>query len=235
MYVTIDSNKKIYYQEVGTGPTIVLLHGNGEDSSIFTPLAKALSDSFRVIAFDSPGHGRSYQPKSLTYPLMAKDLLKAMHELDLLDPLLLGYSDGGIISLLIALEEQHFLSGMVLCGVNISVDGLEDHALTEMKEKAKEQIRLRGRMSRLLQLMLEQEEIPLDRLKRINTPVLVTAGEFDLIQHAHTSLIAAGLTHANLRIFEGHDHGSYIENSDFLAPHIKAFSDLIDVDRNQYV
>lgn len=50
---------QIHFREAGSGPVLLLLHSNGHSGRQFEPLMRLLSDRFRVIAWDQPGHGDS--------------------------------------------------------------------------------------------------------------------------------------------------------------------------------
>jgi pimeloyl-ACP methyl ester carboxylesterase len=69
-YISVFSTK-IYYEEYGEGPVLLLLHGGLGSIHDFAKVIPGLSDQIRVIAIDSPGHGRSEQADSLSYKLMA--------------------------------------------------------------------------------------------------------------------------------------------------------------------
>ena len=202
MIIQLDADRALNVVQSGEGQSVVLLHGNGEDQSIFQELRSSLENSFRIIAIDSPGHGK---------------------------PLIVGFSDGGIITLHMAIADPDLAAGLVLCGVNLTLDGVADELVEAMKRAYEN-----GEANDYTKLMLMQEDIPLDHLRQINIPVLVTAGEHDLIKSEHSGLIAAALPKATLRIFAGEDHGSYIDHSNYLAPIITEFRTLIEVDENRF-
>ena len=77
--------------------------------------------------------------------------------------------------------------------------------------------------SLLDRMMLEEPDIDPARLAQIHIPVLVLAGEHDIIKPSHTKLIAKHLPDAQLKIIPGEDHGSYIIHSDKLYPYIRDF------------
>lgn len=229
MLIKLDDKREMNILEAGEGQTIVLLHGNGEDLRIYRKLQAALAVHFHVISIDSPGHGRSYMPEQYHYPDMARDIHDTIRLLVEDRPLIVGFSDGGIIALLMAIEYPTLAAGLVICGANISIDGLVDSALDEMRAQV-----AGGARSPLTELMLNQADIPLDALRRIRIPVMVTAGEHDVIKHEHTGLIAAALAKSTLIYFEGEDHSSYVIDSAFLATRISEFRELIEVDQNTY-
>lgn len=88
---------RLYYQRRGSGPVIVLLHGNGEDHTIFANLIEQLAPLYTVIAVDSRDHGQSSRTNRLSYDAMTADLAALITGLELEQPILLGFSDGAIV------------------------------------------------------------------------------------------------------------------------------------------
>ncbi len=234
MQIHLDAKRYLNVVEYGEGSDfdVVLLHGNDESHAIFDRLGPALAEHYHVLAIDSPGHGESYMPEEYSYGEMARDVYETLHKLELDRPMLVGFSDGAILALLMALEDPSYPSAMVLSGGCLATSGLTEACLEEMRQAAERQMSEYGSVKPLLRLMLEQPEIPLDALRRIRIPTLVTAGEHDVIRPEHSGLIAAAIPNARLLIFDNEDHGSYIVNSDFLAPYIKELRDLTNVRRN---
>ena len=96
---------------------VYLLHGNGEDHTIFDEAVEVLSNRFTCYAIDSRGHGQSDLVDELHYADMASDLLAFLEELDLRDVVLCGYSDGGIVALLAAGQTER-IGDLIVCGAN---------------------------------------------------------------------------------------------------------------------
>lgn len=229
MLIKLDEKRYLNLVQSGEGQSIVLLHGNAENHGIFQKLRSVLEKQFHVLAIDSPGHGKSYQPQELDYAMMAKDIAELIKLTTKNKPLIVGYSDGGIIALHIAIHEPSLAAGLVICGTNISLDGLDESSLEELQK-----IRESGRADAYTKLMLNQKAIAIDQLRTIKIPVLVTAGEHDVIKLSHSRIIAAAVPKSKLRIFEGEDHGSYVVQSTTLAPIITEFRKLIEVRENNY-
>ena len=98
----------MHYQKTGRGYPVLTIHGNGEDGSIFAPLAALLEDRCAVYAPDSRDHGDSDKTGGeLYYSDMAEDISGFIAALNIKRPLLVGSSDGGIISLLTAINRPN--------------------------------------------------------------------------------------------------------------------------------
>ncbi|MBR3410343.1 MAG: alpha/beta hydrolase, partial [Candidatus Methanomethylophilaceae archaeon] len=74
---------RIHYEAVGEGRPLILVHGNGEDMSIFDVAVEELKDFFTVITVDSRGHGLSQRVDELHYADMAEDLHCLIEHLEL--------------------------------------------------------------------------------------------------------------------------------------------------------
>ena len=207
---------QLYYEKSGQGRPLVLVHGNGEDHSIFNEAAALLRERFTCYALDSRGHGRSSRGVPLHYRAMAADLCAFLEALDLRDVLLYGFSDGGIVGLLAAGMTER-ITGLAVSGANLSPRGV--------KSSLRLRIALENllRPSPLLQLMLREPDIRDEELRRIRAKTLVLAGSGDLIRERETRHIAKTVPGAALRILPGEDHGSYIVHSEKIAGILLAF------------
>ena len=93
------NNVRLYYEEYGSGQPIILLHGNQETHEIFDKLINKLKDNYKVYAIDSRCHGKSENPKEISYNLMCDDIIdfiknlniKNQFYMDLVMEELLGY------------------------------------------------------------------------------------------------------------------------------------------------
>lgn len=101
------NNINIYYEEYGSGQPIILLHGNQETHEIFDKLINKLKDNYKVYSIDSRCHEKSENPKEISYNLMCDDVIQFMKALNIEKPILYGFSDGGIIGILVAIKEPN--------------------------------------------------------------------------------------------------------------------------------
>ncbi|MCL2821222.1 MAG: alpha/beta hydrolase [Oscillospiraceae bacterium] len=206
--MTINVNGvNLYYKVSGQGAPVILLHGNGEDHTIFRILIKKLSADYTVYAIDSRGHGRSSKVRHLNYIDKMNDVAEFIKELGIKKPILYGFSDGGIIGLLLAINHPDILDKLIISGANTYPDGLKPFPLFLIKAS------YFFTRSNKLKLMLTQPNISDAELETIVTPTLVLAGHRDFIKEEHTLNIAKNIPGSELRILKGESHSSYVVNS----------------------
>lgn len=200
----------------GSGRPLFLLHGNGEDHTIFQEAADVLSAEYTCWMPDTRGHGMSRYEGELHYDDFADDLAAILEKYDIRDAAVFGFSDGGITALLAAMRTGR-ISDLIISGANLNPDGV--------KKSLKIMMQVISLFSRdpKVRLMLQEPHISDSELAGITCPVLVLAGSDDVIREEETRHIAAALPHSELRILEGEGHGSYIVHSDRIAKLIKVW------------
>lgn len=207
----------LWYEKTGNGPPVLLLHGNGESHKIFRVLTEQLINRYTVYALDSRGHGQSGKTKELHYDLMAEDTAQFILSLKLEKPLLYGFSDGGIIGLLLASKYPGLLAKMAISGANTKPDA------TGRGWDLLFKIMYCFSGSRKIKMMLTEPHISAEQLSSIKIPVLVLAGEKDIIREEDTRFIAENIQDARLKILKGESHMSYVINSPKLYPELAEF------------
>lgn len=116
-FVLVDG-VRLHYIEQGTGPAVLLLHGNGAQAGDFVGcgLIERLASRYRVIAIDRPGFGYSERPRDRLWTPKAQATLmrKACAVLGIQKPIVLGHSFGTQTALALALEAPELVRGLVL-------------------------------------------------------------------------------------------------------------------------
>lgn len=128
------NNTRVYYEQMGeNGKNLLLLHGWGCESKHFEPIARELSQNYRVTVIDFPGHGRSQRPPEPwgvpEYALCVKEL---MEQLQLLPCDLIAHSFGGRVALYLSATWPEMVNRMVLTGCA----GLKKPQTEEQKKKS---------------------------------------------------------------------------------------------------
>ena len=202
----------LHYETAGEGRPVVLVHGNGEDHHIFDIATDQLAKAgYKVYAPDSRGHGANEPRPEYHYADMAEDMYQFIRAMKLEKPAFYGFSDGGIIGLLLITSHPDCIGALAISGTNLSPEGLIPSFVEEYTAINEEQ------NDPLITLMLTEPHIDPGTLKKIAVPVLVTAGENDLILQSETEMIADLIPKSTMIILEGEDHGSYIVNSDIMG------------------
>lgn len=216
MYIQLNS-QVICYEKTGEGSPVILIHGNKGDHHTFDPLTEVMSREHTVYAMDSRGYGESATPKEYHYKDMANDVINLIKALDIEKPYLLGFSDGGIIALLVAIKASSLLGGIICCGANLTPDGLHRKDLREIKKEYKKTNDPKTLM------MLQEPDISVSDLGRISVPAMIIAGENDCIREKETMRIAQGIPDSGLQILPGENHYSYVVGTDILYRYIRGF------------
>ncbi len=209
MFIEVNGTR-LYYEVRGEGRPLIMVHGNSEDHTIFTEAADVLDKYYQVYLVDSRDHGLSEKSDELHYMDMARDYLAFMKALKLRDVIFYGFSDGGIIGLLAAMQTSR-ITDLIVSGANLSPKGVS--------KRFRFFLRLIYPFKRdpKIRLMMKEPRINPDDLARIQCNVMVLAGSKDLIKPRETILIASSIPQARMRIISGEDHGSYIIHSTLIA------------------
>lgn len=205
-------NIQLHYTESGAGFPLILLHGNGEDSSYFEHQVGSFSEKFRVIALDTRGHGKSPRgDEPFMLEQFAEDLLRFMDEHSIRQAHLLGFSDGANIALAFAMKHPERVGKLILNGGNLRPWGVKffvqlpivfgywvAKAISVFDKKAVAKAELLG-------LMVTQPHVDAASLAELKIPTLVIAGTNDMIRDVHTREIHAAIPGSELAIIPG-DH-----------------------------
>ena len=218
---------QLHYMEKGSGEPLILLHGNGENLSYFSEQIAYFSQTYRVIAIDTRGHGKSPRGKApFTIRQFAEDLHDFMEIKQIPSAHILGFSDGGNIALTFALKYPEKVKKLILNGANLKPDGVKFFVqfpvvlgyrmasyFADKNERAK-------RNAEMLSLMVNEpmiEEIDLDALPM---RTLVIVGTRDMIREKHSRAIASHIPFADFVKIKG-DHFIAKKKSD-------AFNTVVD-------
>lgn len=203
--------QKLFYQKTGTGPNLILIHGNSEDHTIFSEGIQILKKHYTVYAVDSPGHGQSYKVREYHYTEMAQAYINFIKENKIENPIIYGFSDGGIIALLIAIKEPKLLKSIAISGANLNPSGMKNWFLLPLK------ILYAIKKYSIVRLMVKEPNISTEDLQKIEIPTLVIFGQKDLVKNNHRKLIAENIKNSKLIILPKQSHGSYIVHSTIFA------------------
>jgi len=188
------------------GKPVVLLHGNGgSHKSMWTQAKQLARAGYRVYSPDSRGQGANAPLDEYHYADMAEDSWCFIKKLGLDKPVVYGWSDGGILALMLELSHPGTSSMIALSGANLYPDCGDGF------EEFKKWILEQG--TPLAMMMLDEPDIALESLKAIPCPALVTVGDKDLISVEHTKLISDNIPDSELVIVRNATHSSFIKRN----------------------
>ena len=203
---------KHYFTEKGDGEPLVLLHGNGENCNYFHAQIDEFSRLYHVYAIDTRGHGKTPRgDKPFTIRQFADDLLWFMNEHQIERPHLLGFSDGGNIAMVFAIQHPDRVNRLILNGANLNPEGVKrftqvpieiGYKIAKRFAEKSDSARLNAEM---LGLMVNDPNVVPEELAGIKAKTLVIAGTKDMIKEGHTRLIASGIQNSKLVFVKG-DH-----------------------------
>lgn len=214
---------RLYYETYGEGTPLLLLHINGGSIANFSNQIPYFATRYHVIAVDTRAHGKSVDPgDSLTFEQMADDfnaLLDSLH-VDSCD--VIGWSDGGISGLQLAIRHPEKVKKLVVSGPNIFPDttGLVPfiyHYLERSADslKQKPQTPEVKNQLKIIELDLkEPQHMTLDQLTTIHCPTLVMGGDHDGIPSYHLWLISQHIPQSYLWIVPNSGHSVAIFKKD---------------------
>jgi pimeloyl-ACP methyl ester carboxylesterase len=215
---------------------VLVLHGGkARLETMHNQIANLASDHF-VVAPDSRGHGRSTAGTGpLHYDDMAADMIALMDRLHLGKADVVGWSDGGIIGLDMAMRRPDRVARLVVIGANFDVSGVAAAPsaprfdLLGAAQAVVHRLRLaaspgqRAREERVDSLWRTEPHFALADLARIRCPVLVIAGEHDVIRREHTEALARAIPGAREVIIRGADHRAPLHAATAVNAAIRSF------------
>jgi pimeloyl-ACP methyl ester carboxylesterase len=217
----------IHYAVYGQGSPVILLHGGLANTEYWGNQIKALAPHHTVIVMDSRGHGRSTRDaRPYGYDLMADDVVALMDVLKVPKADIVGWSDGGILGLDLAMRHPDrvgkifaFAANTVTSGV---IDGVDKNpTFAAFIERAGHEYEAHSATPKDYDAFVEQigkmwatqPDWTDAQLKAITAPVLVVDGDHDeAIKREHTEYIAATISGAGLLILPNASHFAFLQD-----------------------
>ena len=239
---------RMYYEIHGTGSPLVLLHGGGSTiRTSFGRILPALAKTHQVIAIELQAHGHTGDRNAPeTFEQDAADVVELLRQLNVQKTDILGFSNGGMTTLQLAIKYPNILRKVVIASALYNRsgtppgfwDGFANAKLTDMPQLYRDeylsinhdQAGLQNMFNKDVQRMAAFKGWSDDAIRSIQTPALVVAGDHDVATPQHTVGLYRLLPHARLSIFPA-AHGEYMgealfPNSDDKTPAF--FVDLVN-------
>ena len=220
---------KTYYEIHGNGEPLLLMHGGFCTIETFFGQTPELAKRYRVILPERRGHGRTADVDGpISYEAMAQDTIGFMEALGIPSAHLVGYSDGGIVGLIVAMRRPDLVKKLVSISANFDCDGLTDEGRAWVQSATAETlvpflVEAYKRLSpdgpdhwpvmfeKIRRMALSEPKIKPQELATIKAPTLVMAADRDLMTLEHTVALFRAIPNAQLCIVPGTSHALAIE------------------------
>ncbi|TWR26569.1 alpha/beta hydrolase [Mucilaginibacter pallidiroseus] len=212
---------KMYYEEYGKGEPLLIIHGNGGSIKNFVYQIPYFSKKYRVILADSRAQGKTLDnADSLSYEMIADDLNGLLDHLKIKNANVIGWSDGGIEGLLLAINHPDKVKKLAITGANLRPDStavdpyVQKMVLSENIKGADSLRRVKNPTAamknqlKLMHLLSYEPNIKSSALKKIACPTLVIGGDHDVITTRHTLEIFESIPKAYLWILPNSGHAT---------------------------
>jgi pimeloyl-ACP methyl ester carboxylesterase len=217
---------KIWYAEFGQGEPVILLHGGLANSNYWGDQVPVLAKHYRVIVMDSRGHGRSTRNEQpYGYDLMASDVIALMDYLKIEKAAIVGWSDGAILGLDIAINHPERLTKLFAFAANSDPSGVKDiaqsavfNAYIARAEKEYEKLsatpnEYKSFLDQISKMWATQPNWTADQLKSIKVPTWVVDADHDeAIKRENTLFMADNIPGAGLLLQAQVSHFSFLQD-----------------------
>ena len=206
-YIEVNGQKLLYAMRGPEGGRpVVLIHGNGGSHKSMSTQAKQLArKGYRVYSPDSRGQGANPPLEEYHYKDMVEDTCCFIKEMGLVKPAVYGWSDGGIIGLMLERDHPGTCGVLAVSGANLFPDcgpGFEEFKAWIIEQDTP-----------ITRMMLSEPDIEPESLRAIKCPTHVTVGDKDLISVEHTKLISDNIPGSELIVVKNATHSSFIKKN----------------------
>jgi pimeloyl-ACP methyl ester carboxylesterase len=217
---------EMYYAVYGAGEPLIMLHGGLAHSDVWGMQIPAFAERYKVIVADSRGHGRSTRSaQPYGYALMASDVVALMDHLKIDKAALVGWSDGGIIGLHIAMNDPERLTRLFAFGANYNVGGLKEDVGTnanfnayiermagDYQTMSKTPGEFDAFVAQIGEMWATQPDYSAEQLGAIAVPTAIVDGAHDEgIKLEHTEEMAKLIPGAELIVFPDASHFAFLQ------------------------
>jgi len=229
---------KLWHAVFGAGDPVVFLHGGLANANYWGLQVPEIARHHQVIVMDSRGHGRSTRDnRPYGYDLMADDVVALLDHLHIDRAAVVGWSDGGIIGLDLAIRHPTRVTRVFAFAANTDPSGVtpnveKNPTFAAFIRRAGQEYQAlsatpggyTGFVAAISKMWATQPNWPPHQLAAITTQVLVVDGDHDeAIKRPHTERIAAAIPGAGLLILPNTSHFAFLQDPDPFTWHILHF------------
>ncbi|BAL07549.1 MULTISPECIES: alpha/beta fold hydrolase [Bradyrhizobium] len=228
---------KVWYATFGRGEPVLLLHGGLANANYWGHQVRALQRHYQVIVMDSRGHGRSSRNQEpYGYDLMASDVVALLDHLKIRKAAIVGWSDGAIIGLDIAMKHPERVSKLFAFAANSDPSGVADIASNdvfnayiarageEYKRLSPTPTEYKSFVAEITKMWESQPKWTASDLATIKVPTWIVDGDHDeAIKRENTEFMAANIPGAGLLIQPEVSHFSFLQDPEQFSDDVLHF------------
>src|SRR5262249_46599816 len=228
---------KIWFAEFGHGEPVVLLHGGLANANYWGNQVPALAKSYRVIVMDSRGHGRSTRDsRPFGYDLMASDVLALMDYLEIPQAAVVGWSDGAILGLDIAIHHPERLTKLFAFAANSDPSGVKNvaqspvfnqfitRAKSEYEQLSPTPDGYKSFLDEITHMWAAEPSFTAEELRAIAIPVFIVDADHDeAINRDNTEFMAKEIPNAGLLLLPRVSHFAFLQDPEQFNCHLLHF------------
>lgn len=222
----------MYFEAHGAGEPLILLHGGFGSADAWSNQVPMFSEQYYVVTPDSRAHDRTTDSDApLSYHLMAEDIIRLMDYLGIESAYIVGWSDGGIMGIDLAIRHPERVKALVTFGATTSLEGnqqefnnnipsitvesLKSWLGNDYFDKMPDPERLPDIVEKVKAMWLTEPNFTAEELSAIKAPTLIMVGENDdVVRPDHALAIASAIPGAQALILPGMNHMGVIEMPD---------------------
>lgn len=211
---------RTWYDELGVGEPLVLLHGGLVDARFFVQNIDPLAERFHVFTPERRGHGHTPDvPGPITYEAMALDTIDFLEQVVGTSAHLVGHSDGAVVAMLVAMRRPELVRRLVLvsggfhhAGLMPGMDELDVDQVVQFLGSAYGEVSPDGVehfpvvVRKIAEMAAKEPELEREDLGRVTSRTLVMFGDDDLLTMEHVIAMYEGIPGAELAVVPGTSH-----------------------------
>jgi pimeloyl-ACP methyl ester carboxylesterase len=208
---------ELYYQKIGSGAPLLLLHGHHLDGGMYDKIVGPLSLHYTVYCVDMRGHGLSSGKAADHYQLEVEDIYALIQKLKLVGCYCFGFDAGGLVAMMLASQRPGIFKKLIIAGVFVNGNGIRPHHYFT------EGMRRFFNLDRDSRVELTESYMTPLQIRQIKMPTLCVVGEKDWVKVEHVRWYSQLMPQGRLILMPRQTHDSYAVNSLKILDLIKNF------------
>jgi len=226
---------RTYYEKTGSGDPLVLFHGGFCTAETFDGITPHLAQDYTVFVPERRGHGHTADVAGpITYKNMAVDMIAFLDAISVSHAHLVGFSDGAMVALLVALERPDLVNRLVLIGQPINHDGAPDFVRAMIPNFSQEMLPPHFKeqyaaaspdgpehfdvvFEKVRAELIREPNMKFEDVAGLAAPTLVLLGDHDMITPEHAMALVRSIPVAQLGIVPGAEHSLPMDKPDLVV------------------